>query len=274
MLVALMPQSLRFRPNSYEVPWPRRRFLVPALAAVLALALDVAAPAQAPATAPTLGKADATRYLDAVRTLASPEMEGRGAGTKGIDRAAHLLEQRYQGLGLDPAGTQGYFQPFTVTTGAKLVSGNNLQEELGGKKKILKLNDDFVPFSFSSSGEAGAPVVFAGYGASAAEFGYDDYAGIDVQGKIVVLLRYEPSGFAAKGGHQGLTQHASLITKAINARNRGAKAVIVVNGKLGNGEEDLLTRFGSVSGPENAGVLLVQVKNKIAADWFAAAGKS
>jgi len=131
-----------------------------------------------------------------------------------------------------------------------------------------------VPFSFSSSGQAAAPVVFAGYGATAGEFGYDDYAGLDVQGKIVVLLRYEPTGFAAKGGHQGLTQHAALITKAINARNHGAKAVVVINGKLGDGEEDLLTRFGSVSGPENAGVLLVQVKNKIADDWFAAAGKS
>jgi len=241
------------------------------LAGFLALAFAAAA-AQAPA--PTLGKADAVRYLDTDKTLASPEMEGRGAGTKGIDRAAHLLEQRYQSLGLDPAGTQGFFQPFTVTTGAKLVSGNDLQEDVGGKEKILKLNEDFVPFSFSSSGQAAAPVVFAGYGATAAEFGYDDYAGLDVQGKIVVLLRYEPTGFAAKGGHQGLTQHAALITKAINARNHGAKAVVVINGRLGDGEEDLLTRFGSVSGPENAGVLLVQVKNKIADDWFAASGKS
>src|SRR3989475_13054454 len=106
MLVALMPQSNRFRPNPYDVPWPRRRFLIPALAAVLALVLAVATPAQAPAPAPALGKADATRYLDTVRTLASPDMEGRGAGTKGIDRAAHLLAQRYQSLGLDPAGTQ------------------------------------------------------------------------------------------------------------------------------------------------------------------------
>jgi hypothetical protein len=244
------------------------------LAGFLALAFAAAAPAQAPASAPALGKADAVRYIDTDKTLASPEMEGRGAGTKGIDRAAHLLEQRYQSLGLDPAGTQGFFQPFTVTTGAKLVSGNDLQEDVGGKKKILKLNEDFVPFSFSSSGQAAAPVVFAGYGATAAEFGYDDYAGLDVQGKIVVLLRYEPTGFAAKGGHQGLTQHASLVTKAINARNHGAKAVVVINGKLGDGEEDLLTRFGTVSGPENAGVLLVQVKNKIAQDWFAAAGKS
>jgi len=269
-----MPQSNRFRPNPYDVPWPRRRFLIPALAAVLALVLAVATPAQAPAPAPALGKADATRYLDTVRTLASPDMEGRGAGTKGIDRAAHLLAQRYQSLGLDPAGTQGYFQPFTVTTGAKLVAHNDLQEDFGGKKRTLKLNEDFVPFSFSSSGQVEAPVVFAGYGASAGEFGYDDYAGLDVQGKIVVLLRYEPAGFADKSGNQGLTQHAALITKAINARNHGAKAVVVLNGKLGDGEEDVLTRFGSVSGPENAGILLVQVKNRAAQDWFAAAGKS
>ena len=187
-------------------------------------------------------------------------MEGRGAGTAGIALAAKLLEQRYQSLGLDPAGTQGFLQPFTVITGAKLAALNQLQEQIGGTKKILKLNEDFVPFSFSSSGDAEAPVVFAGYGASAAEFGYDDYAGLDVQGKIVVLLRYEPAGFAAKGGHQGLTQHAALITKAINARNHGARAVVVVNGKLGDGEEDRLTQFGTVSGPENAGILLVQVK--------------
>ena len=245
-----------------------------AAAAFLALSFGATAQAQAPAPAPSLGKADAARYLDTIKTLAAPDMEGRGAGTKGIDRAEHLLEERYKSLGLDPAGTQGFFQPFTVTTGAKLVSGNNLQEDVNGKKKILKLNEEFVPYSFSSSGEAEAPIVFAGYGASAGEFGYDDYAGLDVQGKIVVLLRYEPAGFAAKGAHQGLTQHAALITKAINARNHGAKAVIVINGKLGDGEEDLLTRFGSVSGPENAGVLLVQVKNKVAQDWFAAAGKS
>jgi hypothetical protein len=161
------------------------------LAALVALTFVAAAPAQAPASAPSLGKADAARYLDTDKTLASPDMEGRGAGTKGIDRAAHLLEQRYQSLGLDPAGTQGFFQPFTVTTGAKLVSGNDLQEDVGGKKKILKLNEDFVPFSFSSSGQAAAPVVFAGYGATAGEFGYDDYAGLDVQGKVVVLLRCE-----------------------------------------------------------------------------------
>src|SRR5260370_31767318 len=208
MLPTAMRETNRPCPNSTEVFWRRRRFLHLPLAAFFAFALAAPAPAQAPAPAPSLGKADATRYLDTITTLASPEMEGRGPGTKGIDRAAHLLELRYQSLGLDPAGTQGYFQPFTVTTGAKLVSGNNVQEEIGGKKKALKLNDDFVPFSFSSSGEADAPVVFAGYGVSAGEFSYDDYAGLDVQGKIVVLLRYEPPAFAPNSAHPTLTHHA------------------------------------------------------------------
>jgi len=240
------------------------------MAAVLALALAAAAAAQTP----TVGTADPARYLNDIKALTTPAMEGRGAGTEGLTRAARLLEQRYKSLGLEPAGTDGYFQPFRLITGAKLAGTNSLRQQIKEAKKAVKLNDDFVPFSFSSSGQADGPVVFAGYGASANEFGYDDYAGIDVKGKVVVLLRYEPAGFAAKSGNQGLTQHAALITKAINARNHGAKAVVVVNGKLGNAEEDLLTRFGSVSGPENAGIILVQVKNKIAQEWFAAAGKS
>ena len=119
-----------------------------------------------------------------------------------------------------------------------------------------------------------APLVFAGYGVTADEFHYDDYAGLDVKDKIVVVLRYEPSGFAEKSGNHGLTQHSQLITKAINAHNHGAKAIVVLNGKLGDGEEDLLTRFGSVSGPENVGLVMVQVKNAVAEPWFQSSGKS
>ena len=236
--------------------------------ALFTLLLTVATSAQ------TLGAADPVGYLDDIKALTAPDMEGRGAGTKGIARAASLLEKRYRRLGLQPAGTNSYFQPFSVITGAKLKSHNRLAVENAGQKNELKLNQDFVPFSFSSSGNAAAPLVFVGFGATAEEFGYDDYASIDVKDKIVVLLRYEPGGFAAKSGNAGLTRHAQLITKAINARNHGAKAMILVNGRLGDGEEDLLTRFGAVSGPENIGIIMVQVKNQIADDWFKAAGKS
>jgi hypothetical protein len=265
-----MRATIPLRFAQYRSIFASRRFIQRALALSLLAAMAAAAATQAPVE---VQPANPTRYLNDIKALTVPAMEGRGDGTKGLTRAADLLAQRYKSLGLEPAGTNGYLQPFTVITGAKLTGNNHIAQQVGAEKKDLKLNQDFVPFSFSASGEASAPVVFAGYGASADEFHYDDYAGIDVSGKIVVLLRYEPAGFAAKSGNQGLTRHSALITKAINARNHGAKAVVIVNGKLGSGEDDLLTRFGSVSGPENAGILLVQVKNSAAQDWFAAAGK-
>jgi len=238
----------------------------PQIVAILALAAVSLA---------TVGSVDAQHYLEDVKALTSPAMEGRGDGTKGLTLAAQLIENRLKKLGLKPAGTSSYLQPFTVVTGARLRSGNRFTvQTTGHSKSELQSNQDFVPFSFSSSGSASGALVFAGYGASANEFQYDDYGALDVKDKIVVVLRYEPAGFAAKTGHHGLTQHSQLVTKAINARNHGAKAIVLINGKLGEGEEDLLTRFGSVSGPEDAGILFVHVKNAVAESWFQAAGKS
>jgi hypothetical protein len=235
----------------------------------------LALPFAAAGAPPTLPAADPNRYLDDIKALTTPAMEGRGAGTKGLTRAQHLIEKRYKSLGLEPAGVNGtYLQPFTVITGAQLKRKNEFEVLIGGQKRILKSKQDFVPFSFSTSGSAHAPLVFAGYGVTADEFHYDDYAGLDVKDKIVVALRYEPPSFAAKAGNQGMTRHSQLVTKAINARNHGAKALVLVNGKLGSGEEDLLTRFGSVSGPEDIGIIFAQVKNAVADEWLKAAGKS
>ncbi len=181
--------------NSKMLTRAYRRF------AVLAVAAAMLAASSTP-------QADPNRYVADIKALASPEMEGRGAGTKGLIRAEHLIEKRYQELHIEPAGVKGYEQPF------------------------------------------------------------------DVKDKIVVVLRYEPSGFGEKSAHHGLTQHSQLITKAINARNHGAKGLVVITGKLGDGEEDVLTRFGSVSGPENVGIVMVQVKNAVADGWFQSAGKS
>ncbi len=237
------------------------------------LAFIVVSLLSAAATAP-VGQADPTRVLNDIKTLSAPEMEGRGAGTKGLARAADLIVKRYKELKIPPAGNHGYLQPFTLITGAQLKSDNRLGFGNGDKTIELKANQDFVPFSFSSSGQVEGSVVFAGYGVTADEYQYDDYANLDVKDKIVVVLRYEPTSFAAKSGEQGLTHHSRMITKAINARNHGARAVVMVNGKLGDGEEDLLTRFGSVSGPENIGIVFVQAKNDVAAGWLQNAGRS
>jgi len=248
--------------------YPRKLRLPKTFLAVIVVALLSAA-----ATAP-ISQADPARVLNDIKTLSAPEMEGRGAGTKGLARAADLIVKRYKELQIPPAGTHGYRQPFTLITGAQLKSDNRLVVINGDTKKELKTNQDFVPFSFSSSGQVEGAMVFAGYGVTADEYHYDDYANLDVKDKIAVVLRYEPTAFAAKSGEQGLTHHSQMITKAINARNHGARALVLVNGKLGDGEEDLLTRFGSVSGPENIGIVFVQVKNDVAESWLQAAGKS
>jgi Peptidase family M28/PDZ domain/PA domain len=241
------------------------------LAVLTTLAITLAA---ARPTTTQVTPASPQRYIADIKILTTPKMEGRGDGTKGLVRAEQVIVDRYKHLGLVPAGNHGFLQPFVVTTGAQVKGNNHLTIQNGDAKSDLKMNQDYVPFSYSDSGSATCSLVFVGYGASADEFGYDDYAGVDAKDKIVVVLRFEPAAFAAKSGNQGLTRHSQLISKAINARNHGAKGLILVNGKLGDGEEDLLTRFGSVSGPENVGILFAQVKNSVADEWFRAAGKS
>ena len=111
----------------------------------------------------SVGSADPTRYLDDVKALTAPAMEGRGDGTKGLTLAARMLEKRYRQLGLKPAGSNSYFQPFTLITGAKLRSSRNrFAVDDAAQKRELKLNQDFVPFSFSSSGFRNGPGCFRG----------------------------------------------------------------------------------------------------------------
>jgi hypothetical protein len=268
--------TLRYKPNfsrakhSWRVrkaPPLRRAF---AVLSFLAVSLAVSAPTSTLSVSP----ADSIRYIDDIKALTQPKMEGRSEGSKGLVRAERLIVDRYKGLGLEPAGTHGYLEPFTVTTGAKLRGKNHLLVQNGGIKAELKLNQDYVPFSYSGSGSVNSSLVFAGYGVTAEEFGYDDYTSLDVRDKIVLVLRYEPAGFVAKTQKQGPTAHAQLVSKAINARNHGARGIILVNGKLGDSEEDLLARFGTSNGPENVGILFAQVKNSVADTWLGTAGKS
>ena len=191
-----------------------------------ALCLTLTFSLLATAAVPIIAPADPNRYLDDIKVLAAPDMEGRGPGTKGLARASQYLEQRYKTLGLQPAGTDGYRQPFTVTTGAKLKSDNETDRRRRREEDSRsQINQDFVPISFSSSGSLTAPLVFVGYGATADEFQYDDYAGIDVKDKIVVVLRYEPDGFRGEertpGPDAALAAHHQGDQRAQSRREGG-----------------------------------------------------
>ena len=167
----------------------RLRFRRVALLALIGLALvSVRATAQ-----------DATaveRYLEHVRFLASPEMRGRGAGMPELGRAAAYIANQFRQIGLKPAGEDGSFlQPFEVTTDATMGERNSLRVSRNRGSVDLKVGEEFIPINFSASGEVEGQVVFAGYGATAEEFHYDDYFHFDVTDKIVLLLRYEPDFF-------------------------------------------------------------------------------
>ncbi|MBS1854569.1 MAG: M28 family peptidase [Acidobacteria bacterium] len=219
---------------------------------------------------------DPARYLSDVKYLASPEMKGRATGSPELEKAARWIEAQFKEAGLKPAG-KSYLQPFEVTTEAALGKSNELRITENGRKTTLKCPGDFVPFNFSSSGKVSGGVVFAGYGITAPEYRYDDYEGLDVKGKIVVVLRHEPQESDDKSVFEGkiLTRHAQFANKAANARMHGAAAVILVNDRTNHPDAaDDLEKFGVAAGPNNAGIPFVQVKEGLVEKWFTEAGKN
>ena len=260
------------RLRNLQRPYRAVANLLLAISAVFCIATGAAS---AQTAAPAVASADPAKYLDDIKALTAPEMEGRGGGSKGLTLAEHLLVARYKALGLEPGGKKDYLQSFRVVTGRRIQPGTKMSAHVNGEKsQSYEVNDGFIPLTFSSTGNAKGDIVFAGYGITAPEFSYDDYHDADVHEKIVLVLRGEPELLAQKAGSGGHTVHAALVTKAINAKNHGALAMIVVNGKLPTGESDELLPFGDAEGPEEAGILCLQVKSGIADDWLRPTGLS
>ena len=219
---------------------------------------------------------NADRYLSHIKYLASPEMRGRESGSPELEKAAQYIAAQFKADGLKPLDGKSYLQPFEVTTSAKPGKANRFEFVLKGDSQTLQPNKEFQPFSFSERGKASAEVVFAGYGITAPEYNYDDYAGLDVKGKFVLVLKHEPQEYDEKSVFDGkvYTDHAQDYSKAANARRHGAAGVILINDRINHKTAgDDLEAFGSSTGPTDAGILFVQVKEQVVAPWFKAEGK-
>ncbi len=188
-------------------------------------------------------------FLADVKYLASPELKGRATGSPELEKAAQFIAERFKSAGLKPQMLE-----FPVVLGAHLGPGNHFGS--------LEEGRDFVPFSFSSSGHLDALVVFAGYGITDKEKQYDDYSGIDVTGKIVLIFRHEPNEKTE------LSSHATFTEKAVNAKMHGAKGVILVNDVFAHDGKDDLSKFTVAQGPMDAGIFFVQVKEATADAWL------
>jgi hypothetical protein len=216
-------------------------------------------------------------YLGIVKFLASPQMRGRATGSPELEKAAAYIRDQFRAANLKPVTGTSYFQDFDVTTSARLGKKNDLTYRTGQGSESLHFQQDFIPLNLSSAGAVSGNVVFAGFGITAPEYDYDDYAGVDVQGKIVILLRHEPQEFDEKSVFDGkvYTAHSQIFSKAANAKIHGAKAVLLVN-DVGThtGDGDSLEKFGATEGPDNSGIEFVQVKANVVNKWLALSGKN
>jgi hypothetical protein len=184
----------------------------------------------------TLGASDhlppAAQLQGWVQDLASPAMDGRAAGTAGADRAARYIAEHFRRLGLRPGGDGAtYLQGFSVHTRVRLGADNAL--DLSGPAATARAfapGPDFLPFAFSDDGGVTTDVVFAGFGITAPPLGYDDYAGLDARGKLVLVMMGEPREQDPQGPFRAPEHfhYSELRHKVLNARQHGAAAVVVV----------------------------------------------
>ncbi|MEZ6139522.1 MAG: M28 family peptidase [Zavarzinella sp.] len=198
-------------------------------------------------TTPMVGAADYPIELlqKDLYFLASKECEGRGLKTEGINKAANYIAQSFRDAGLKsgvPDGT--YFQPFGVKD-SYLKEGKQVVAitTKGGAIAPAYLKD-FTVSGLSGAGEISGELVLAGYGIKTEK--YDDYAGIDVKGKIVVVMRQAPQ--FRKRPHplfdeNQLNEVASLSSKIQTAEKLGAKGVIFINDLDRAGKSDTLMEY-------------------------------
>ena len=167
-----------------------------------------------------------------VEFLASDRLEGREAGSPGERLAGDYIAAQLARFGAKPLpGRADMFVPFEFTAGSR-DGGSQVSISRGGAQNVVSGSRTVSALSFSDDAEVTGEVVFAGYGIVVPEsqnFGYDSYATLDVKDKIVVVLRYFPED-ADQATRAILARYADLRYKAMAARQRGARAVIVVTG--------------------------------------------
>jgi hypothetical protein len=246
---------------------------LPALLFIGAFLCGCADVAPRSATPESLRESRLREWVDA---LAAPALEGRLTGTPGEALAADRIARELEALGLEAAGDRGFLQAFEFTAGVSLGSQNRLA--IRGTEEIdAQADRDWRPLAFSRTGDAPeAPIVFAGYGivapAADAQPGYDSYAGLDVRGRYVLVLRFLPEDVSPERRQQ-LAPFASLRHKAMLARDRGARGLLVASGPRSQVKEELVPlAHDPIAGASSLSA--ISISNALAGHLVAPAGRS
>ncbi len=216
-----------------------------------------------------------------IEYLASDALEGRGTGTKGEALATEYAAQLFASFGLEPAGTDGkWLHPFEFTAGVALGDANRLAFK-GVEPGALTVAKQWTPLTFSTAGEIKeAGIVFAGYGIEApagrddkgkATEAYSSYFHLDVKDKWVMMLRYTPEG-QSQEERVRMAQYSSLRFKALTAREKGARGIIIVSGPASKANQQLVPMSYDAS-MAGSGIAAISLDDELAGTLLKTAGK-
>jgi hypothetical protein len=212
-----------------------------------------------------------------VEWLADQARDGRMTGSPGAQATANWLAEYFRRAGLQ-SFADNFGMPFQFNAGERVVAEKTQFEIMTGRSGLshAKPDQDFRPLPFSENGEASGEVVFAGYGLVAPGDGggarYDSYAGLDVKDKIVLILRYVPENVEPARRAQ-LNRYAGLRYKAMLARERGAKAVLVATGPNSAHAGELVPLTSDFTNSAS-GIVAASINGKTADALFAPGGKT
>ncbi len=195
------------------------------------------------------------RVREHIKYLASDQLAGRRPGTEGNRLAAEYIGRAFDRIGLWPLppgratdGFEAFYHRFSYLSGVEFGPKNGLTIQSPAGQNLIQLGTQFSPMTFSSSGSVSAPLLFAGYGITVSDTGYDDYRGVDAKGKIVVVMRYSPDG---EGIHGELARYGAWSSKVRTARDHGASGIIFINRP---GDSAALVRLDLNRGFTDAGI--------------------
>lgn len=171
-----------------------------------------------------LSEINKENLINNVRILASPEFDGRLPGSEGYNKAAQFVVNKFSELGLKPAGDEKYFQYLNVEYN-KIQSPAVFNTIVDEDTVIGEIGKDFVLRGFTGSNDFTLPVVFCGYGISRPDLNYDDYAGVNVKNKIVIVFKQNPKWKNNdKDWGTNYPREKSLV-----AKKHGAKGILFVS---------------------------------------------
>src|SRR3989339_1133081 len=200
--------------------------------------------------------------------LAGDALKGRFTGSPEERKAGDYIKAQFESYGLKPAFNGKWFQEFPFIEKVEMTKKNSVVLVTTGTKTSLKAAKDFTTLGFSGKAKLSAGLVFVGYGISAEKMNYDDYAGIDVKGKIVIAMKNHPEHDSSRSKFEMFT---TLRNKANMAKEKGAAGLIIINGWLPKNDDILPTpHYDGAPGMKDFPVM--QISRSVAEELFKSEG--